>query len=100
MPFIWGSACWDVAITERRFLAVQWLIAPFLSPSGSRIESLPWSDVQSCEFHLQSKWGNAMLSLATPRATRRYKMLYMGYDYFGAERALRQSFPGLTAQPP
>lgn len=86
VSFVWGSTLWDVALTDRRFLAVQFRLLPNRS---RKILTSSWNDV-SCELNTYSGTASAVLTVRGNAWQERFKLANASSDYAGIERVLRK----------
>ena len=93
MPFIWGSTFWDVAMTNRRLLAVQFLVLPVLH--HRTILSVPWVEVTQSELRIYTGMPAVILRLETADLNEDFKLLYAAADYRHIEDAMRRVVPTL-----
>ncbi len=81
MPFIWGSTFWDVALTDRRFLAVQFRLLPLFR---RRVFSAPWPEVTQAELRIYTGMAAVVLRIQAQGSDEEFKLAYAAFDY--AER--------------
>jgi len=90
MPFIWGSTFWDVALTERRLLAVEFLILPFLRQR--RVLSAAWSEIQAAQLRIYTGWHSVVLSVQSPGFDKSFKMGNAAWHFSAIQDVLLRKY--------
>lgn len=95
MPFIWGSTLWDVALTDKRFLAVQFRFLPIFRRT---VLSVSWPEVAEAELRIYTGIRAVILRIKGLGLDEEFKLRYAAADYAGIEDTLRKHVPGLRTK--
>ena len=85
MPFLWGSTFWDLAVTDRRILAVQRTFLPAIA-RGRRVVSVRPEELQ--ELDVSSVLSGTQVRLLALRGRFKFKLAAFPRDVRDTREAL------------
>ena len=90
MPFLWGSSFWDVAITNRRLLAVHCPIVTFRKRTW-KTYSIPWAEVTRAQLQ-PSGIASLVLTVEALSMKKRFKLVGRLFKRNEAVEAIRKVY--------
>ncbi len=98
VPTMWGSSLWDVAFTDKRFVAVE-LPLVGLMKHWWKFYAVPWSAVDKTELAFYMAFHPGTLFKVQAQTSRKtFRLLYSGLHMLETKRILQEVCPNLSVK--